>query len=86
MNNQINKYIIKAKDNDVSITNTAIKLVDDERNVMNKTTIRQRAQLDKVFSTATSQRKIASHMTASTYNSKANLPYPRTSNSTKPQC
>ena len=43
MNNQINKYIIKAKDNDVSITNTAIKLVYDERNVMKKTTIRHRA-------------------------------------------
>ena len=36
INNQINKYIIKTRDNDVAIINTAIKIVDDEGNVMNK--------------------------------------------------
>ena len=55
MTNQINKHILKAKDNDAAISNTAIKLADDERNVMDKTTIHQRAQLDKAFITVASQ-------------------------------
>ena len=42
--NQINRHIIKAKDNSAAIINTAIKLADNERNVMNKTTIHQRDQ------------------------------------------
>ena len=36
INNQINKYIIRAKDNDAAIINTAIKLADDERSVLKK--------------------------------------------------
>ena len=56
MNTHIKKYIIKTKDNDATIINTAIKLADDECNVMNNSTIRQRAQLGKAFSTATHQR------------------------------
>ena len=56
MNNQINKYITKARDNDAEIINTAIKLSDDERNVMNKQTICHIAQVDNAFSTATSHR------------------------------
>ena len=39
-NNQINKYIIKNRDNDAVIINESIKISDDERNVMNKPTIR----------------------------------------------
>ena len=39
MTSQINKHIIKAKDNDTAIINTAIKLAADERNAMNKTTM-----------------------------------------------
>ena len=54
MTNQINKHILKAKDNDAAISNTAIKLADDERNVMDKK-IHQRAQLDKAFITVASQ-------------------------------
>ena len=57
MNNQINKYIIKARDNDTAIINTVIKLADYERNVMNKPTILQRDQVYKAFSKATSQSK-----------------------------
>ena len=56
MNNQINKYIIKTKYNDAAIINTAIELSDDERNVINKPKILQRAQLGKVFITATHKR------------------------------
>ena len=55
MNNQIKKYITKARDNDAAIINTTIKLAHDERNIMNKPTIRQRAQVDKAFITANSQ-------------------------------
>ena len=47
MNNQISKYFIRTRDDDVSIINTAIELEDDERNVINKPTIRQRAQVRK---------------------------------------
>ena len=36
MNNQINKCIIKTRDNDAAIINTAIELADDECNVMKK--------------------------------------------------
>ena len=35
-NNQINKYIIKNKDNDAVIINAAIKLADDDCTVMDK--------------------------------------------------
>ena len=56
MNNQINKNTIKNRDNDSAIVNTAIKLADDERNVINKPKIRQRAQVGKTFSTATHER------------------------------
>ena len=55
-NNHIKNYIIKNRDDDAAIINTAIKLVDDEHNVMNKTTIRQRAHVGKAFSTSTHQR------------------------------
>ena len=55
MNNQINKYIIKARYNDAAIINTTIKLAGDECKVMNKPTIRQRDQVDKAFSTAAIQ-------------------------------
>ena len=53
--NQINKYIIKTRDNDAAITNIAIKPADDERNIMNKPTILQRDQVGKAFSTANHQ-------------------------------
>ena len=53
MNNQIDKNIIKAKDNDAAIIIAAIELADDERSVMNKTTIHQRVQVGKAYSTAT---------------------------------
>ena len=55
MTNQINKHISKAKDNDAEIVNAAIKLAEDERNVINKTTIHQRAQADTAFGTGDSQ-------------------------------
>ena len=42
-------------DYDAAIINTAIKLADDERSVLKKTTIRQRTQVDKAFSTLASQ-------------------------------
>ena len=35
-NNQINKYITKNRDDDAEIINTAIKLADDELNIINK--------------------------------------------------
>ena len=54
-NNQINKYIIKNRDNDAEIINTAIKLADDERNVTNKPKIRQRDHVGKAFIIATHQ-------------------------------
>ena len=54
-NNQINKYMLNNRDNDAAIINTAIKLADDERNVMNKLTIRHRYHVGKAFSTATHQ-------------------------------
>ena len=56
MNNRINKYIIKDRDNDAAIINTAIKLAYSERSVMNKPTIHQISQVEKAFSKATSQR------------------------------
>ena len=56
MNTQINKYITKTRDNDAEIINTAIKLADDESNVMNKPTIYQRAQVGKALSTPNHQR------------------------------
>ena len=55
-NNQIENCIINNRDNDEAIINTAIKLGDDERSVINKPTILQRAHLGKEFSTATHQR------------------------------
>ena len=45
MNNQIDKNIIKTRDNDAEIINATIELADDERSVMNKPKIHQRAQL-----------------------------------------
>ena len=51
MNIQIDKNIIKAKDNGASIINAAIKLAYDEHSVMNKTTIHQRYQIGKANST-----------------------------------
>ena len=56
MNNKIYKNIIKAKDNDTAIINTAIKLAYDECSVMKKTTIHQRSQVGKAYSTATHKR------------------------------
>ena len=56
MNNQIDKNTIKTKDNDTAIINAAIKLADDERSTMNKTTIHQRSQVGKAYSTATHKR------------------------------
>ena len=53
--NKNNQNIIKTRDNDTVIINTAIKLVDDECNVMNKPTIRQRANVGIAFITATHQ-------------------------------
>ena len=47
--------MIKNRDNDAAIINTAIKIEDDERNVMNITTIHQRAHVGKAFITATHQ-------------------------------
>ena len=46
-NNQINKYIIDNKDNDSVIINAAIKLADDEINIMekHKMTIRQQVTI-----------------------------------------
>ena len=57
MNNQIDKNIIKAKDNDAAIINATLELADDERSAMNKTTIHKRAQVGKAYSTATHKRK-----------------------------
>ena len=51
MNNQINKYTINTMDYDAAIINNAIKLADDEHNVMKKPTIRQRSQVGNSFST-----------------------------------
>ena len=51
-----NIYIIRTRDNDAAIINTAIELSDDERKVMNKPTICQRSQLGKAFSTETHKR------------------------------
>ena len=65
MTNQINKHILKAKDNDGAIINTAIKLADNERNVMNKRTIHQRAQVEKSFITV-----VIHHSNSITCNSK----------------
>ena len=56
MNNQIEKYITKTRANDAAIINTTIKKSDDERKVMNKPTIRQRAQVGKALSTETHKR------------------------------
>ena len=56
-NNQINKYIIKAEDTESAIINAAIKQADDECSARNKTTIHQRSQVGKEYSTATHQRK-----------------------------
>ena len=56
MNNQIHKYIINTRYNDTAIINTAIKIADDECNVMNKSRIYQRDQVGKAFSTGTHQR------------------------------
>ena len=56
MNKLIDKNILKAKDNDASIISTAIGLVDDERSIMNKTTIHHRLQVGKSYSTATHER------------------------------
>ena len=53
-NNKINKYISKDRDHDTAIINTAIKLADDEHNIMKKPTINQRSQVEKEFSTETS--------------------------------
>ena len=53
MNKQIDKNIIKAEDNDAAIINAAIKIPDDEHNTMNKTSIHQRAQVGKSYSTST---------------------------------
>ena len=53
MNDQIDKKIIKAEDNDAAIINTAIELADDEHSSRNKTTIHQRSQVGKVNSTTT---------------------------------
>ena len=53
MNKQIEKNIIKAKDNDTAIINAAIKLADDERSAMKKSTIHQIAQVGEAYNTAT---------------------------------
>ena len=57
MNNKIDKNIIKAKDNDAAIINASIELSNYERSVMNKTTIHQRVQEGKSYSTANHKRK-----------------------------
>ena len=49
MSKKIDKNIIKAKDNDAAIINAAIKLADDERSVMDKTTSHQRTQVGKAY-------------------------------------
>ena len=56
MNKQIDKTIIKAKDNDTAIINAVIKLADDERSAMKKSTIHQRAQVGEAYNTATHKR------------------------------
>ena len=55
MNNQIEKIIIKTRDNDAAIINTAIKIVDNERSVMGKK-IHQRDQVRRVYITSTHKR------------------------------
>ena len=55
-NNKISKQIIKNRDNDAEIINIAIELAHDERNVMNKPTIRQSAHVGKALITATQHR------------------------------
>ena len=56
MKNQIDKNIIKTRDNEAAIINAVIELADDERIVMNKPTIHQRYQVGKVYSTAIHKR------------------------------
>ena len=51
MNKQIYKNKIKAEDNEAKIINAAIKLADDKRSAMKKTTTHQRAQVGKAYST-----------------------------------
>ena len=53
MKKQTDKNIIKAKYNDAAIIYATIELADDERSAMNKTTIHQRDQVGKPYSTAT---------------------------------
>ena len=47
MNIQIDKNIIKAKDNEAKIINAVIELANIEGSTMNKTTIHQRDQVGK---------------------------------------
>ena len=56
LNNQIDKNIIKTRDNDAAIINAAIELADDERSTMNKPTIHQRDQVGKAYITANHKR------------------------------
>ena len=49
MNNQINKCIIKTRDNDAAIINTVIEQAYDKCNLMNKIRILQRSQVGKEF-------------------------------------
>ena len=65
MNKQINKSIIKAEDDDAEIINASVELSDDEHSARNKTTIHQRAQLGKAYSTTTHK-----HNNSSTHDGK----------------
>ena len=56
---------IKAEDNEETIMKTAIELADDERSARNNTTIHQRAQIGKSYST-----EIHNHNNSSTRDSK----------------
>ena len=49
INNTVNKNITNTRNNDATIINADIELADDERNVMNKTTINHRAQVWKAY-------------------------------------
>ena len=56
INNTVNKNITNTRNNDATIINADIELADDERNVMNKTTINHRAQVWKAYIKATHKR------------------------------
>ena len=60
MNKQIDKNIIKAKDNEAAIINAVIELANIEGSTMNKTTIHHRDQVGKAYITATHKRNNSS--------------------------